>query len=144
MYIHFFSTQSDCAGSFLFGVTHKVAFDLEWFIYPSMTLYFLGSAYALIQSDKGLQRSDVECLEYVCEMSWGTTFPVRLHLRPARTPINHMLIRAFAMRMNTLWILDYAQGALRRLCSDCPNAQPDQSRRWVHMQTWKKCCASAH
>ena len=50
----------------------------------------------------------------------------------------------FAVRMKRLWILGYPQSAMRRLWSDCADAQADLSLRWARMQYCRKWCAPAH
>ena len=52
-------------------------------------------------------------------------------VRPAKTQIS--LIRVFAVRMKTAWILRYPLSAQRRLWSDWADAQADRSLRWAHM-----------
>ena len=44
--------------------------------------------------------------------------------------------------MKTLWNFGYSQIALRRLWSDCADAQSDQSLCWAHMQCCRKYCAT--
>ena len=64
-------------------------------------------------------------------------FPTRLHVRPAKTHTRR-LIRVFAVRLKTLWIL-----GLRRLWSDCSDTQVDLCLRWTRIQYSRKCCVPA-
>ena len=71
----------------------------------------------------------------VCsKLSRGTAFPTRLNQRPVKTQI-----REFTVRLKTFWILGYPQSALRRLRSDCADAQTDLSLRWAHQRSCRKC-----
>ena len=56
----------------------------------------------------------------------------------------HRLIRVFAACLKMLWVLGYQQSALRRLLSDCAEAQADLSIRFARMQFCRKCCVPAH
>ena len=56
----------------------------------------------------------------------------------------HCLIRIVTVDLKPLWVIGYAMSALRRLWSDCANAQADLSLRWAHMYSCRKCCAPAH
>ena len=55
----------------------------------------------------------------------------------------HRLISVSAVRLKTLWTLGYPHGALRRLWSDCADAQAELSLRRAQMQSCKKCCGPA-
>ena len=51
------------------------------------------------------------------------------------------LIRVFAVRLTRLWVLGYPLDALRRLWSDCADAQADLSLRWAHIHSWRSTVA---
>ena len=69
----------------------------------------------------------------LCALSDGSDQPA--HMR--------RLIRVFAVRLKRLWVIGYPLDALRRLRSDCADAQADLSLRWAHIQSWRKCCGPA-
>ena len=52
--------------------------------------------------------------------------------------------RRFRFRLKTPWILAYPQSTLRRLRSDCADAQADLSIRWAHMQSCRKSLVLTH
>ena len=56
----------------------------------------------------------------------------------------HMMIRVYADCLKTLWIIGYPNNALKRLFSDCANAQADLSLRWAYMNCCRKWCARTH
>ena len=51
-------------------------------------------------------------------------------LRSAGQPPS--LVRVFAVRMKTAWVLSYPLSAQRRLCSDWADDQADLSLRWAY------------
>ena len=53
------------------------------------------------------------------------------------------ITRLFAVCLKTHLFLGYPQGALRRLCSNCTDAQADLSLRWAHIQSCRGCCVPA-
>ena len=74
---------------------------------------------------------------FAIQLSRGTAFLTRLRVHPAKAKIS------LRIRMKTLRILGYPQSALRRLRSDCADAQADLRLRKAHIQSCKKCFAPA-
>ena len=70
-------------------------------------------------------------------MSHSITKPTKWPVRPAKTPTSlgihsvcrPSLIRVFAVRMKTAWVLSYPLSAQRKLCSDWADAQADPTGR---------------
>ena len=56
----------------------------------------------------------------------------------------HSLIRVFAVRLKTAWVLSYPLSAQRRLWSDWAYALADLSLRWAHMPFCWVCHDAAH
>ena len=54
---------------------------------------------------------------------------------------SRMLIRVFAVRLETLWILGYPQCPAK---NDQTARMADLSHRWTYMESCRKCCAPAH
>ena len=80
-----------------------------------------------------------ECFIHIL---WGTVFPTRTacaHSEDTRTGWS-----VVAICLKTVWIIGYPQSALRKLRSDCADAQADLSLCWTFMQFWKERCVPPH
>ena len=86
---------------------HIIYLEYIWYVFPSM-------------------------LQIGEHISWGTAFPTRLHVCPAKTLVS-LCIHAVCLKM--LWTLGYPQDTLQRCWSDCKDVQADLSLRWAHMQS---------
>ena len=84
-------------------------------------------------------------------LSHSTTKQTKWPVCPAKTQISlgirpvwpTSLIRVFAVRMKTPWVLSYSLSAKRRRWSDWPDFQADLSLRWAHVILLVLSCCSS-
>ena len=68
-----------------------------------------------------------------------------MYIRTCAQPAHpHSLIRVFTGHSVGSQGSNAFSGGQRRLRSACADAQADLSLRWMHMQSFKKCCTPAH
>ena len=77
----------------------------------------------------------------------GKAVSTRFNVRPAKTQINLHIRAVWSESSLSVWIylgsLASPQNIMRRLWSDCADAQADLSLRWTHVQSSKAYCAPA-
>ena len=69
----------------------------------------------------------------------GTWHPVSSPMSQGKTLPTCASDEEFSVRLRTIWILGYAQSAMRRLLSDCVDTHVYMSLRWAYMKSSSKC-----